>query len=557
MKDKKRIPKGIDDALNEGCEITETPIEDVLPDLVDEDSQEKRPKILITVEQEKVNQAAIAALAAMADENLYQRAGMLAWILKDSSPAAKGIRRPLTPRIDPLPKPILEERMAASADWFKKKMVQGIETEVPCDPSSKSVNAVHVYGKWEGLRHLEAVVDYPVLRPDGTVLDEVGYDAATGLVLMPIGRLPYLEENPTKDDAIAARKQLLGVVADFPFEERTHKAAWLAALLTPLARFAFQGPAPLFLADANVRGAGKGLLMHVIGRILTGKEMTVSTYPQDEDELRKRITSFVISGERMVLFDNLTASLGSGTLDAALTAQTWRDRLLGYNRIVEAPVYVTWFATGNNVALGADTARRTCHIRLESPMENPELRDDFKHRNLLAHVRKNRRTLLGAALTLLRAYVVAGRPDMGLPAWGSFEGWSNLVRSAVVWCGLPDPGLTRQELQTQSDPAASAMTEILRCWEIMDENGRGLTTARVVKELYDGTEIERWHQDMKVAIETLTECTDQKKLAMQLGLRLRTYRKRNFNGRCIDKPDDKRGRAGSVWVVRRFADAGK
>ncbi len=64
--------------------------------------------------------------------------------------------------------------------------------------------------------------------------------------------------------AIAARDLLLEVVADFPFALPLYRAAWPAALLTPLARFAFAGPAPLFLVDANVRAAGKGLLLDTI-----------------------------------------------------------------------------------------------------------------------------------------------------------------------------------------------------------------------------------------------------------------------------------------------------
>ena len=60
--------------------------------------------------------------------------------------------------------------------------------------------------------------------------------------------------------------------------------AWL---LTPLARFAFTGPAPLFLVDANIRAAGKGLLLHVIAKIVTGEPFTIATYTHDEDELRK------------------------------------------------------------------------------------------------------------------------------------------------------------------------------------------------------------------------------------------------------------------------------
>jgi hypothetical protein len=337
---------------------------------------------------------------------------------------------------------------------------------------------------------------------------------------------------------------LLEVVADFPFEREVHRAAWLAALLTPMARFAFVGPAPLFLVDANVRAAGKGLLLDTISRIVTGERFTIATYTSDEDELRKRITSLVLAGDRLVLFDNLEGKFGNAVLDAALTGTAWKDRILGANRIAEAPLYMTWYATGNNVAVAADTARRICHVRLESPDERPEERQDFRHPNLLAWVGENRAKLLVAALTILRAYCVAGRPDQGLPAWGSFESWSALVRSVVVWVGLPDPGETRLLLQKQADVAAESMTVILACWEFLDPDRRGLTAAEVIHQLYKEPPAHppEFHSDLRDALEALLGKPDSR----ALGNKLRSYRRRVFQGRFIDQ-------AGSEQRAARWA----
>src|SRR5262249_59270502 len=119
-------------------------------------------------------------------------------------------------------------------------------------------------------------------------------------------------------------------------------------------------------------GSGKGLLLDCICRIITGERFTIATYTADEDELRKRITSLVLAGDRLVLFDNLEGKFGNAVLDAALTGTAWKDRLLGVNRTTDAPLYMTWYATGNNVAVGADTARRVCHIPLQSPDQHPE-----------------------------------------------------------------------------------------------------------------------------------------------------------------------------------------
>jgi hypothetical protein len=504
-----------------------------------------RPAIVIRTDEHLVNDEAVAALAG--NHGIFQRGGLLVRIVRDTSPAAKGVRRSFAPRIAVLPSPSLREGLAEHARWLKG----GIKKR-PAHPPAWSVAAVAARGNWPGVRHLEAVVEYPVLRPDGTVLARRGYDKKTGLWLEPAGKLPTIPRNPSKDDAIAARDLLLEVVADFPFLSAPHQAAWLAALLTPLARFAFAGPAPLFLLDSNVRGAGKGLSLDCISMILTGQRFTVAAYTKDENELRKRITSLALAGDRLVLFDNLDGTLGSAVLDAALTATTWKDRILGVNRMAEAPLYMTWYATGNNVAIAADTARRVCHIRLESPEEKPELRKDFRHPDLLAWVRENRGRLLAAALTILRAYCAAGRPDLGLPAWGSFEGWSKLVRAAVVWVGLPDPGETRLLLQEEADVAAEDMAVLLSCWEQLDPERKGLTAAQVINLLYEKLPASppEYHTDMRAAMEGLLGKPD----ARGLGTKLRSYRHRVFQGRFFERAGTKqRAVRWAVYPAKDFS----
>jgi hypothetical protein len=494
------------------------------------ESVDGRPTITITTDEHLVNDEAVAALAG--DPALYQRGGLLVRIVRDASPAAKGVRRPLAPRIDPLPPALLRERLAANARWLLLRRTKEGVAESPARPPGWCVAAVHARGDWPGLHHLEAVVEYPVLRPDGTLLSDPGYDRDTGLLLALRGPLPQIPERPTRDDALAARDELLEVVVDFPFAAPAHRAAWLAGLLTPLARYAYDGPAPLFLADGNAAGVGKGLLLDCAAEVLTGGRLTVATYTEDGDELRKRITALALAGERMVLLDNLAGRLGGPVLDAALTATSWTDRVLGVSRVASAPLYVTWYATGNNVALAGDTARRTCHIRLETPAERPEERADFRHRDLLAWVRGQRFRLLGAALTLLRAYCVAGRPDQRLKPWGSFDGWSALVRSAVVWAGLPDPGETRAILRQAADTDAGALAALLDALNQLDPDCHGLTCAEIVEQAKSpAAPPPEWHAGLRDAIEALAGRLDPQRL----GYKLRGYRKRVVGGLYLDR----------------------
>jgi hypothetical protein len=502
-----------------------------------------RPEIIITTDEHEVNQLAVAALVR--DEGIYQRGGLLVRIVRDASPAAKGIRRPFSPRIEPLPNAILRERLAANVRWIVRKWKEDGFQDKRDHPPAWCVAALHARAEWPGIRHLEAVVEYPILRADGTILSTPGYDADTGLLLEPAGEFPPMPDNPAREDAVASLNALLEVVADFPFEKDVHRAAWLAGLLTPLARFAFKGPAPLFLVDANVRAAGKGLLLDCISRIITGERFTIATYTSDEDELRKRITSLVLGGDRLVLFDNLEGKFGNAVLDAALTGVAWKDRVLGVNRMAEGPLLMTWYATGNNVAVAADTARRVCHIRLESPEERPEERNNFRHPDLLSWVGENRQKLLTAALTILRAYCLAGRPDVGLQAWGSFEGWTGLVRSAVVWIGLPDPGETRLLLRERADTTSESMAILLECWERMDPNRQGRTAAQVIDFLYKPPPESPpdFFPDMKTALENLLEKPDSR----LLGNCLRRHRRRIFKGRFIDQAGKEHQAA--RWVV--------
>ena len=167
---------------------------------------------------------------------------------------------------------------------------------------------------------------------------------------------------------------------------------------------------PLFLFDANVRGSGKSLLADVNSLIVTGREATRMAAPRNDEETRKRITALVKDSDRIVLIDNIAGRFGCPSLDTALTGTVWKDRRLGSNELIEAPLRMTWYASGNNVMLVADTARRVCHVRLESRLENPEDRGGFKYPIIRDHVRQHRAALLTAALTILRGYITAGRP---------------------------------------------------------------------------------------------------------------------------------------------------
>ena len=504
------------------------------------DSDGPRQTILVDTDEERVISEAVTALSTRPD--VFQRAGVLVHITRESEPP-RGIARPKgRTRIAVLPRAILRERLASVAGWARE-----IEERVEAiHPPMWAVEAVEARGQWPGIPRLEAVVEVPILRADGSVLQSKGYDNETGILWEPQAEFPQLPARPTKQDAERARNELLEVVCDFPLCDDYHRAAWLAAVLTPAARFAFHGPAPLFLIDANVRGAGKTRLADCIGLIAAGREMARMTAPTNNEEARKAITALALAGEPLILFDNISGVFGCGVLDAALTGTTWSDRLLGSSKIVaDVPLSAVWFATANNASLAADTARRCLWIRLESPEETPEERSGFRHPDLLGWIRHERPRLAVAALTILRAYHVAGRPDMGLKPWGSFEAWSDLVRAAVVWAGMPDPGATRRELTTQADREAVALRLLLDGWQEVNPSGRGITVADALKAL---GEYPNDYAALRSALSELTSGDPAKGFnTRSIGMKLHHLRRRVIGGRFLDsKPSPRRA---SGWLA--------
>jgi hypothetical protein len=263
--------------------------------------------------------------------------------------------------------------------------------------------------------------------------------------------------------------------------------------------------------------------------------------------LRKRITALALNGERLVTFDNLAGKLGNAELDAALTTTIWQDRLLGENKIVTVPLLMTMFATGNNVQIGADTTRRVCPIRLETSEERPEERQGFRYPHLLPHVERHRPRLLGAALTILRGYIMNGIPDQGLSAWGSYEEWSRVVRGAIVWIGLPDPAQGRIEMADRADDGATAMRALLTALRQVDQESCGLTAAEMCERARPPARATdpqppSWQVDLRDAIEQLAGRLDSR----TLGGRLRLYQRRIFGGWYL-------ARAGTSHQAARWA----
>lgn len=512
------------------------------------------PAVFLGTDESRVADEAIGHLAA--DPDVYQRGGLLVRVTPTKG-ILNGIRRDGSNTIAALPLASLRERMTKFMTFTKVDRRRDAEIEVAAHPPAWLVQAAFSRGTWpDGIRPLTGLSDSPVLRPDGSVWQTRGYDAHTGVLYDPGVKFPPVATDATIDDADAAVEALKEVVCDFPFESDEHLASWVAGLLSPLARYAYDGPTPLFLNDANVRGAGKGLLAQAVGHIVLGREMPSSSFAPNPEEMTKKITAIALAGDRVVNLDNLEGDFGNAPLESAITSTRWKERVLGVSKEVEMPLLAVWYASGNNVQLKGDMPRRIIHARLDVLEQNPENRTGFKHPNLLRWVQKNRPRLLTQAITILTAFCNAGRPCQGLPSFGSFEAWSDLVRQAVVWAGLPDPYLTRLKLVEMSDRSAANLGQLVQAWKDYHQAGSGgAPVGVVVADMLNILYSKNWNERpqtpaanvLRAALEQITSVPPGKEpTARQVGDKLKAFRRRVQNDHYFHA-DENRTNKGTVW----------
>lgn len=483
----------------------------------DERSSDKRPEVQLLPDSHLVTAGMIAALEK--DPWIFQRAGKLVHLIRETKTVqpdpALGIKVGTvkgTPKIREAPVSLLVDRVSEHARCMRFDSRH--ERWKHVTPPKASVQAVAERGQWKHVRPITGIVESPSMRPDGTVIQKPGYDVATGYLYAPNAFFSPVAESPTHSHAVSAYTDLLEPFRQFPYVNDSHQAATVAALLTLIARPAIWGSIPCWLFDASSPRSGKSLQVDVITTIATGRQASRTTYPDTDDELEKILAGYALDGAAIVNFDNVARKFGGAALDKMITATDTVDvRVLGRTGQVNVEWRGVIFASGNNVGCRGDMLARVLSPRLETTLDNPEQRSDFDKPDLRAWVRQHRTRLHHAALTLLRAFVVAGRPGASDVRWGGFEGWSALIPAALRWVGAVDPMGARRGLDGDDDPERQIARAVVEGWELLHAAGSGfssLTVKQAIGVLYpprsrhDDEPPDTRHDALKEAIETAT-----------------------------------------------------
>jgi len=357
----------------------------------------------------------------------------------------------------------------------------GILGALPAPITCKAILALQ---QWPKVRRLRGIAGFPVPLADGSIVQQFGYHASSGLFLPEGMGVPPVPDNPTAQQIKKALDFILHYfLADFPWLSPADKANALGALLTPLLREIIRDVYPFVYVTAPERGSGKTLLADLINTIYNpGADMRV--LPADEKEIEKTITSALRGASPVIVFDNITQTIKSPSLAALLTMRTWTARILGGSRDGSYPNDRLWMGTGTNVSLGGDFGQRSVRIAMDYGKPNPDLRTGFKIPGIKKWTLENRGDVLWRLLLLVRAWQLAGAELDKRHVMRGFTPWAQATGGVLAFHGVEGFLGNRDDVIGQDDDA----TEMARFLEMLQSRhgGKGVTTRQVLDDMVRG-----------------------------------------------------------------------
>lgn len=311
-------------------------------------------------------------------------------------------------------------------DWMRK------------DPPARHVNTLYGRGQYQHVPILKGLARQPFLRDDDSLVAARGYDSHSQMYGAFNAEDFAVPEEPSQDEACAALEMLNDLLKEFEFVDDSDRAAALCAILTASVRPSLP-TAPMFHVMAHVPGSGKSYLCALISAFAAENKGQPTAFPKSDEECHKVLLAELLRAPAVLEFDNITTDLRPhNSLCSVLTDETMRGRLLGQSKTLPVSTRTLFLSSGNNVGPIADMIRRCMTIGLTCSAEHPAQRT-FKRPDLLADVRRNRGMYVSAALTIIRAWVSAGKPMQQINNLSGYDRWSQLCRHSLVWVGCSDP----------------------------------------------------------------------------------------------------------------------
>jgi hypothetical protein len=290
-----------------------------------------------------------------------------------------------------------------------------------------------------------------------------------------------------------------------------------------------------------VVGSGKSYLCELITAFATPQRGTPTTFPRDDEECRKLLLAELLRAPAVIEFDNLTSDLiAHKSLCTVLTSEHISGRILGVSKTATVSTRALFLSSGNNVGPVQDMTRRCITIRLDPSCEVPAARS-FERPELVRDVLRERGRYVSAALTIVRAWIVAGRPKTPCKSLAGYGDWSDLCRQPLLWLGLADATESVFEAMAD-DPDRETLDRLLAAWQSVF----GKTPARVRDAVRYASP---FHDDQVELREVLHDIADERGEInrRKLGCWIRRHAGRIVDGRRFVRASG--NRSAEAWQV--------
>ncbi len=412
-----------------------------------------RMKPCILVLKGEINRIVDAAERELANTlQFYQRGGLIVTVYSDPSTNET--------RIQEVSQPALVRALSSIATW--EQFDARSKSLVRIDPPARHASILFDSNSYRYLPVINGLARQPYLRPDGSLTKAAGYDISTRIFGLFDSRKFLVPDTPSWVDAQSALNLLNELLDEFCFATAADRAAALAAILTATIRPSL-AHAPMIHVRAHTVGSGKSYLCELITAFATSQRGTPTTFPADDEECRKLLLAEFLRAPAVIEFDNLTNDiLPHKSLCTALTSEFMSGRILGVSKTATVNTRTLFLSSGNNVIPIKDMTRRCLIINLNPEIETPAART-YKRPNLISEVLKERERYVSAALTIIRAWIIAEKPRAECKSLAGFSDWSDLCRQPLLWLGYCDPAESIFRA-ISDDPDREQLSRLLTAW---------------------------------------------------------------------------------------------
>lgn len=205
---------------------------------------------------------------------------------------------------------------------------------------------------------MNAVATLPIVVPDGTILSDTGLHRDRGIVFRVPPKLRSLLPQVADCTPAAVAEAMEFLVNEWLCDVAADYAGKcvLIAIAASIIERTELPERPAFFISAGQRGGGKTTVVNMISVAVIGTRAPASGFSPSEEERRKALLAYLSEGLALIAWDNIPrgASISSPSIEKALTAEMYTDRVLGIseNRTVAANAIQVF--NGNNISPRGD-----------------------------------------------------------------------------------------------------------------------------------------------------------------------------------------------------------